>query len=227
MTNPCFGLATVLLAWLLTIPVQAQPAGGQGRPPGGPPILDNVRAQIGCTDEEWKVIGPKLRRVLELRQAVSAAGPGPGAEGGPGRAGNDPFLGPAGEIPGAGRRGGPGPGGNDPFIGPTGELPGRGPGVVPEGAVPARVVAPGGPGGGPGGPGGRGPGRGNAVAEALLALQEAVAQAAPADELRERVATYRLLRQKAQRELEAAQKDLLLLLTAEQEAVLVSLRLLD
>jgi hypothetical protein len=52
------------------------------------------------------------------------------------------------------------------------------------------------------------------------------AKATP-DEYREQLAAYRAARAKAQRDLEAAQKDLLLLLTPDQEALLVTLRCLD
>ncbi|MGA2496379.1 MAG: hypothetical protein ABSH20_01475 [Tepidisphaeraceae bacterium] len=47
------------------------------------------------------------------------------------------------------------------------------------------------------------------------------------DEIRERLTAFRMVRKKAQCELDAAQKDLLLLLIPDQEAVLVSLRYLD
>jgi hypothetical protein len=48
-----------------------------------------------------------------------------------------------------------------------------------------------------------------------------------ADEIQDKVAALRNARQKAKADLDAAQKDLLELLTADQEAILVSLGYLD
>jgi Spy/CpxP family protein refolding chaperone len=74
------------------------PPGGAvgGMPPGGPPAKkgfgpppgfggfgmgrsDDVQKKIAATDEEWKVIGPKLQKVIAARRAVSGeAGVGGG-----------------------------------------------------------------------------------------------------------------------------------------------------
>ena len=175
--------------------------------------------QIGASNEQWKVIGPKLRKVIALRQVVESDQPARVGMNGPD--GRD-------ELPGRRGVGGSGDGGhasNDPFLGPVGGLSGgRRAGHADRGDQ-------GGPGAGghrrPGGPGGD-PGRSNVVAEALHTLQIVVGneQSTP-DEVRERLAAFRMVRKKAQHELDAAQKDLLLLLTPDQEAVLVILRYLD
>ncbi len=73
--------------------------GGPGGFPGGFATvrLDDVKKAIASTDEEWKVIGPKLQKVLAARQVLaseprsadgkSAGTPGPG--GVPARGGNE------------------------------------------------------------------------------------------------------------------------------------------
>lgn len=64
--------------------------------------------------------------------------------------------------------------------------------------------------------------------QALADLQAALADPkTSAEQLQEKVAAVRAARHKARAELEAARKDLLALLTSDQEAVLVSLGLLD
>ena len=80
---------------------------------------------------------------------------------------------------------------------------------------------------GPGGPGGFG-GSNNAVSQALTGLRTTLADpnAAP-EQIKEKVTALRSVRRKAAAELSAAQKDLLLMLTVDQEAVLVDLGYLD
>jgi hypothetical protein len=78
-------------------------------------------------------------------------------------------------------------------------------------------------GGGPGGPGMNG-----AVSQAQADLQAALADAkTPIAELQEKMAVLRKAREKAKADLDAAQKDLLRVLTADQQLVLVSLGYLD
>ena len=68
----------------------------------------------------------------------------------------------------------------------------------------------------------------NPVSQALTGLQVALDDPATPDEvIRQRITDVRTAREKARRELDAAQKDLRLLLTAEQDAVLVGLGYLD
>jgi hypothetical protein len=244
--------------------------GGGGRGNFGGPAnnLTQVRDQIGASEEEWKVIGPKLAKVVSARAAVEAsldgvisngfAGPGGFGGRGGGRGGNDSFGGPAGAgaFSGHGGRGGRG-GFGGPNFGPPGSdnpqsatapandfRPGPprgnndrdsqnftgGPGG------PGNFDGPGGFGGGRGGRGGRGGfggppgmgGGGNAVTTALTALQTAAAdEKTSPEELKAKVSAVRAARAKAQTDLDAAQKDLRLLLTPEQEAVLVAQGYLD
>jgi Spy/CpxP family protein refolding chaperone len=68
------------------------PPGGKGPPGGfsppglggfgafgGPPRLDDVKKQLGATDEEWQVIGAQLQKVTAARQSLL----GQAAAGGP------------------------------------------------------------------------------------------------------------------------------------------------
>jgi hypothetical protein len=81
-----------------------------------------------------------------------------------------------------------------------------------------------GPGGGPPGFGGSN----NAVSQALIGLRTTLADPnAGPEQIKEKVTIVRSARQKAKAELTAAQKDLLQMLTLDQEAVLVSLGYLD
>ena len=81
-------------------------------------------------------------------------------------------------------------------------------------------------GGGPGGPGG--PGMNNAVAQAQADLQAALADAnTPMADIQDKVAAVRKAKAKANADLDAAQKDLLRILTADQQLVLISLGYLD
>jgi Spy/CpxP family protein refolding chaperone len=249
-------------------PVPAQPPGGG---------LDDVKKQLGASDEEWKVIQPKLQKVITARQTLAADARGPamgfgGFGGGRGGFGFGGFGGP----PGGGFGGFPGgPGG---FGGPP--QPGQ---VMPaplrdqlqlsteqkkqldelQKEVDARLAKiltdeqkkqlkdiqqgpgggpPGGPGGGfPGGPGGPGgfggpppgglaggPVASNAISQAQADLKTTLADPKhTADEVKEKVAAVRKARQKVRGELETAQKDLLKLLTPEQEATLVGLGYID
>jgi hypothetical protein len=91
------------------------PGGGFG---GGPEAVSNgvnlvqVKSDIGASDEEWKVIGPKVVRVMSARAATEAT-MDPSTAGGQG---GNLFGGPGG---GPGGRGGRGMG-NDSFGGPGG-----------------------------------------------------------------------------------------------------------
>lgn len=131
---------------------QEGPGGGFGRDFGGRGrggFMDDVKQRIGATDPEWKVIGPKLRKLAAARQTLDtdrvemAMNSGESPEGrsfggGPG-GGKSAFGGPGGGGPGG--RGGAGPGGF------RGQRDPNAPRNVPPGE-------PGGPGPGPGGPGG-------------------------------------------------------------------------
>lgn len=93
------------------------PPGGFGFPGGfgGPTRLEDVKKQLSATDEEWKVIGPKIQKVISARQILTADARkadavvgGPRPEGKPGDP--PPGDGPA-RNPGAGPQPGPGFGG--------------------------------------------------------------------------------------------------------------------
>ena len=166
-------------------------------------------------------------------------GPGGGfGRGGPG--GNDSFADP-GNGGGFGR-GGPGGGfdrggpGNDDFGGGFGRGgfaggpggpggPGGSAGTTNAPATASNESAPNGPPGGgfPGMTGGN-----NAVATALAELKSALSNSkTPADQVKEKLAAVRNARQKANADLAAAEKSLRLLLTGDQETVLVSLGYLE
>ena len=224
--------------------------------------LEDIQARIRASDEEWKVIGPKLRRVMLACAAAEAsfdesslgnsdnpgfASPGRGGFGGPGGGpggpGQDSFSNPGeggpfgrgGPGPGGFPRGGPRPDGFDPSrrgpegFGPTGPGPdgfGSGPGGFGRGGRGPRGFGRGGP--GPGGPPGFGGPGGNAVTQKLMELRTALADPnATSEQLKEKIGAVRDARMKSKAELAAARKDLLELLTPDQEAILVSLNYLD
>jgi len=70
------------------------PGGGGGGPGGGGPgggrpdpaaVMEQLKTSLGATDEEWKVLQPKIEKINELRRSQMAGnfgGRGPG--GGPG-----------------------------------------------------------------------------------------------------------------------------------------------
>jgi len=100
-------LGCAALAVLPTSATAQPPAGGPFGPGFGPTNrLGDVQKQIGATDEEWKVIGPKLRKVIAARQALASDIRGPDAGSG---------------FPGFGFPGGfgPMPGGPGGFTAPT------------------------------------------------------------------------------------------------------------
>jgi Spy/CpxP family protein refolding chaperone len=70
------------------VPGGGMPKGGFGPPPGfgggfggsGSTSTKDVQKKIGATDEEWKVIGPKLQKVIAARRTLNGEG---GAMAGP------------------------------------------------------------------------------------------------------------------------------------------------
>ncbi len=135
--------STIACAVLAAASALAQPPArpGDGPAPNPPPpgvgpfgpgfgptnLLSSVKGQIGATDEEWKVIGPKLQKVMAARQVLAADVRGPDLA---------PGFGPGAPFPGGfGRPGGfPGPGGFGPFAAPPGGFPG-----LPQ---PGQILAP-------------------------------------------------------------------------------------
>lgn len=137
----------------------AKQPGGFG-PPGGFPgfganSLDAVKKQIDARDEEWKVIGPKLQKVVAARRVLSADGKQTGFGFG-------------------------------------------------------------------------GFGAGNVVTQAQAELKTMLDDPKQTKaEVEEKIAGVRKARQKAQADLDAVQRDLRLLLTPSQDAILVSAGYLD
>lgn len=223
----------------------------------GAAALASVKTRIRASDEEWKIIEPMLRKVIAARLAMETGmnagesadiggrrggfgppwGGGPGGPGGPGF-GRDSFTGP--NESGAGGFGPPGfgpPGFGPPWFGPgqpasqersktpdssakSGTSPDNSKATATNAPAPAR-----GPAGGP--PPGFG-GRDSAIAQAMADLRTAAADAKiSADDLKKKVAAVRTARQKAREKFEAAKKDLLELLTPDQEAMLLGLGYID
>ena len=91
--------------------------GQRGRPGGFDParmrqiMEQRMKSQLGCTDDEWKVLGPRLTKVMNLRRQTSGIG-------GMGRM----FMGRRGTPSGpqgdrqVGRRDGRGPFGQEPTV---------------------------------------------------------------------------------------------------------------
>jgi hypothetical protein len=265
--------AALAAAILLPLPALAQnrPPGGDNGAPGGfigrggfgrVDPLANVKVEIKASDEEWKVIGPKLRAVASAQQIVevdpteTVASPVAPRGGNFGPGGNGAFAGPAGS---GGQRGGPGgfgnggrrggdgpagagaPGGGGPGAGnapddrrpPAPDGQGRQNSVIGERGGPGGGAG-GGFGGGRGGPGGGGPGgpggfgRSSPIALAQADLKTALdnPQSTP-QEIQEKVVAVRKATEKAKADLAAARKDLVELLTADQQVILVGLGYLE
>jgi hypothetical protein len=252
-------LRIVALA-VAALPSLAQTAPGDGNPGANRPTptantfrgrvdpLAGIKQQIQASDEEWKVIGPKLRLVASAQQIVETdpteniVNPNAGRGGGFG-GGNGAFAGPAGS---GGQRG---PGGPRNFGGPNSGPPAPGgdgppPAGPPGEGRPGAPVGPGGPGSfgggrfgppgaGPGGPGGGGGPGGPFQRTSPISLAQADLKTAldnpktPPEEIKEKVAAVRRAQQKARADLDAARKDLVELLTADQQLVLVSLGYLE
>jgi len=206
-------------------PPQAAPGGDTAAANAG---SDGVQSQLKATDEEWKVINPRLQAVVAARQAATtytATPAGRGGFGGGPNFGTDSFAGPGNGMGGGrGGRGG-GPGGPGGFGGPDG------PGGPGGGNFGGGGGGRGGRGGGQpfGGPAGFGGGNANnAVSAALADLKTAMADASSTPEqIKAKVAAVRTARERAVADLAAAQKNLLPLLSASQEATLVSLGYID
>lgn len=188
------------------------------QPPGGPPdfaqmrqqMMDRLKDAMGASDDEWKVMEPRIESVQQLQRQTGGRGPGmfgppPGGPGGPGGLGN-------------GGPGGPPPGGTDnPAGAPAAagrDNGGPGAGGPPNGGF-----------GGPGGPGGQTP---SEVQQKQSELHEALqSQDASPDDVKAKVAALRDAKSRAKAQLSAAQEELRGLLSLRQEAVLVSFGILE
>lgn len=221
--------------------------------------LDTLKTQLRATDEEWKVIGPKVRKVMSARRAAQA-GLMTGDEIGRGffqfnREGEPPGFGPPGRPPfdrdsfsGPGGPGEFGPGRDRPFPrGGNREVTSR-PATEPRRRdgpernqaddvrmeANRRSVPSTRPGMGRGGtreenrpPGPGFPGAGGEITRAMSELQKTAGHESSVEQLRPKIEAVRLAREKAKKELESARKELLQLLTPDQEAMLIALGYLE
>jgi len=140
--------------------------------------MDRLKKQLGATDEEWTVLGPKIEALLQAQQEARAGIRGfrPGGIGGP-----------PGGPPGGGRFGG---GGLANLVGPPQQ-------------------------------------QSDVEAAAELVRLAAQDPDVPDRDTTIALAQYRKAREKARERLATAQKDLRDLLTQRQEAILVTLGLLE
>jgi hypothetical protein len=193
--------------------------------------LERMRGQLDVKDDtEWKAVAERLEKVIQARREMGGPGGmafagGRGSPGGPGgfagrggpggQDGLPPKAGPDGGPPQQGRPRGQG------GFGPPDSGPGRGPDGAPPGAA--------GRGGfrnGPGGFGGPG-GMPRETSPEMEALRKALDNDAPASEIKAKLADLRAARKKKEADLEKAQSALRELLSARQEAVAVTLGLLQ
>jgi hypothetical protein len=230
------GITAVLVATLACMAQMPPGPWGGGFFPGDG--LAGIQVRIRASDEEWKVIGPKIRAVMTARSAleagfdVTAVGGNAGFDFGAMMPTNDSFEGPGTVNRGGffGNWGFGGRGGFDPnmfaeFMRAFGR---RGPGG--RGGFDPNTSGPGTQGFGWGGFGGGMPGFGpsNPVTQTLTELNAVMSDPnVTGEQIREKITAVRTTRKKAETELAVAEKDLLQLLTRDQEAVLVILGYLD
>ena len=167
-------LCLVMLAAMLMAAAPATFAQNQGRGNFDPAEMRarmeaRMKEQLGVSDDEWKVLQPKVEKVMNAQRDARAGGGG-------------------GFGGGGGRRGGGGGGG------------GGGADNQPQSAV------------------------AKAQADLRTTLEN---QNASAQEINAKLTALREARAKAKGELEAAQKELKEVLTARQEAVFVSMGMLE
>ena len=201
ITLGALGTASLLLPGALKLEAQ------NGPPQGGPPQGNFDPAQMrqrGLDRMRQRLEVPddaewKLisERISKVMEARQSVG-GPGGPGG---------FGPPG---GSGGRGGPPP--------PDGDRDPGGPQGPPDRASDSR--------GGPGGPGGPG-GFGRQSSPELDALNKAIESKASTGEIKSRLDQVRAARKKKEAAMEQAQDDLRKLLSVRQEAIAVSLGLLN
>lgn len=192
-----------------------QQATGRARRPGGMDreqmhkrMLANLKQRLGASNDEWKTLSPKVEKVTEARRDLG----GPGERMGPPMMGADRHGGPGEE--GMGGRGRP-EGGERRERGDRPERPDRPEGARDRNGPPDRE--------------GEGePPAESEVAKAQHALREAVdSDTASAEDVAAKLAAYRQARDKAREQLKTAQKDLQAAVTPKQEAILVSMNILD
>jgi len=192
--------------------------GGLGVGDAGP--LAGIQRKIGATGEEWMVIGAKLQRVLQLRAQVEAQAPA-----GNSNRNNQMMIFGAAGIPGSGSsmEGATAPktGGTQGGLigGMLLDLAGAGGARGPFAGPPVARAGP---------QGGFGNmflvTQGNPVEALLGELQTLIDnKSTPEEQLREKLETIRATRKKARADLQAAQEDVMQLLTTRQIAILITL----
>jgi len=161
-------------------------------------MMSGLQKMLGASDEDWKVLGPRVERVMTLSREASGMMGGFGLMGGPGGRG------------GSGRRGGQGGRGGDRAGGPGG--PGG----------PGGDMA-----GGPGGFGGP-QFTLSATDKAMQSLGATVddTKSTPA-QIKAKLAAFRNTRAQARKQLAQARKAVQDLVTARQEALLVMMGTLE
>ena len=188
---------------------------------GGADLADNwpaVQARLRATHEEWSVILPMLQRISVLREDVNAtAGAVAAGRRGVGGAFDSPMGGTSLDAPIMPNRGGGGAGSGpfDPKIAPGTEqrqsLLGALGGLMGR-AIIGMVI----------------PDQSHAMQTLLTELRGlAESREATDEQIREKLAAARAARNKAVRDLAAAQNDLEPFLTVDQLAILVSLGYLE
>ncbi len=206
------GLMSALAFGSLGVSVAAEGGAGSGGMGGGGGMgrhgfnreemqnrmMEMIKQRLGATDEEWAVLQPLVKKVMELSREQRQSGMMRGGPGGPG--------GGMGGPGGSGGMGGPGGSGA-----PGGGEMGGGPG------------GPGGP-----DSEGTESGEQSDLQKASAALTQVTQKEdATAEEIKAALDAYRQAREKLRRELAATQESLRELLTPRQEALLVLMGLLN
>ena len=144
-------------------------------------MTERMKGPLGAGDKEWKVIQPRLQKVMELRQQVNAPGRG---------------------MMFGGRRQAMGPGGRGQAMGPGSRGQAGGQRSRPGTGQPQREPS--------------------AVEKTTQELQKLLAdETAKPEQIKVKLTALRTAKEKAQKDLAIAQKELKQNLTVKQEAILV------
>jgi hypothetical protein len=168
---------------------------------------ERLKERLGATDDQWPALRAKIEAVQQLQRELHPRPPfgpgGPRGNGGPGNRG-----GPNGNV-----RGGPGGPNSDARGGPDGPGPGGGP---PD--DPANM--------GPGGPGG--PTANSTLLKAVDELNKLLrTEDAKPDDIKAAIAKLRDERANVKTELTKAQTDLQSVVSTRQEAILLTMGILE
>jgi hypothetical protein len=208
-------LALLLLSATVSFAQQEGGPGGQGGPPPDfnpqamrQRMMERMRERLGATADEWKVLSPRVEKVMSTQRDLRGVGGAGGFGGGPRPQGQG---GPRGDGGDRGPR--QARGGGDPPAGRGGPPQDRGPGAGSGGPPPQDQPQQQQP---------------SPVAQTRQNLREAVDDSnVSADELAKLVKAYRDARDQGKDNLAKAQKELKELVTPRQEAFFVSMGLLD